>query len=61
MCQIPEAALNLILEALSTSSTFHDITCGNNGNYNAAPNWDYPTGWGSPNGTNLVNRIKKQL
>jgi pseudomonalisin len=26
---------------------FHDITSGNNDDYNAAPNWDYTTGWGS--------------
>jgi kumamolisin len=44
---------------------FHDVTTGNNGNgygpgYNAGPNWDYPTGWGSPNGTNIVNYVKTQ-
>jgi kumamolisin len=42
---------------------FFDVTSGNNGNgngpgYNAKKNWDYPTGWGSPNGTNLVNYVK---
>jgi subtilase family serine protease len=33
---------------------FFDVTKGTNGYYSAAKNWDYPTGWGSPNGTNLV-------
>jgi pseudomonalisin len=26
---------------------FHDITSGNNDDYNAGPNWDYTTGWGT--------------
>jgi kumamolisin len=43
------------------SSTFHDVTSGNNGNYNATTGWDYPTGWGSPNGAHLVNWMKKHL
>jgi subtilase family serine protease len=43
------------------SSTFHDVTNGNNGFYNATTGWDYPTGWGSPNGAHLVNWIKKHL
>jgi len=42
---------------------FFDVISGNNGNgngpgYNAKKNWDYPTGWGSPNGTNLVNYVQ---
>ena len=42
---------------------FFDVTTGSNGNghgpgYNAKKNWDYPTGWGSPNGANLVNYVK---
>jgi hypothetical protein len=27
----------------------------------ASTGWDYPTGWGSPNGAHLVNWIKKHL
>jgi len=47
----------------SYHQNFHDVTTGNNGNgigpgYNAKKNWDFPTGWGSPNGTNLVNYVK---
>ena len=43
------------------SSTFHDVTTGNNGFYNATTGWDYSTGWGSPNGAHLVNWMKSQL
>ena len=32
-------------------SAFHDITQGNNGDFNAGPGWDACTGLGSPNGT----------
>jgi pseudomonalisin/xanthomonalisin len=28
-------------------AAFHDITSGNNDDFNALPNWDYTTGWGS--------------
>jgi kumamolisin len=42
---------------------FFDVTSGNNGNgngpgYRAKKDWDYPTGWGSPNGANLVEYVK---
>jgi subtilase family serine protease len=29
------------------SNPFHDVTAGNNLAYNAAPGWDFATGWGS--------------
>ena len=32
-------------------SAFHDITQGDNGDFNAGPGWDACTGLGSPNGT----------
>jgi subtilase family serine protease len=40
-------------------ANLHDVTTGNNGagvgpGYKAGKNWDYPTGWGTPNGANLV-------
>lgn len=40
-------------------SVFHDITSGDNGNgvgpgYKAGKGWDYPTGWGTPDGIKLV-------
>ncbi|MGA7754494.1 MAG: S53 family peptidase [Candidatus Sulfotelmatobacter sp.] len=39
----------------SFGSDFHDITSGNNGKYSAVVGYDLVTGWGSPNGTNLIN------
>jgi kumamolisin len=36
---------------------FHDITSGNNGDYSAGPGWDACSGWGSPDGTNLLNAL----
>jgi subtilase family serine protease len=42
------------------NNDFHDITSGNNSNghgqsYNAVVGYDLVTGWGSPNGQNLIN------
>ena len=45
------------------ASTFHDITTGNNfsssspTNYSAVPGYDLCTGWGTPNGQNLINAL----
>jgi subtilase family serine protease len=36
---------------------FHDITSDSNGKYSAEPGYDLVTGWGSPNGTGLVNAL----
>jgi subtilase family serine protease len=36
---------------------FHDITSGSNGKYSAEPGYDLVTGWGSPNGTGLINAL----
>jgi len=36
---------------------FRDITSGNNGDYSAAPGWDACSGWGSPNGANLLKAL----
>ncbi len=46
----------------SYTSDFHDITSGNNNNgkgksYNAVTGYDLVTGWGSPNGQNLINAL----
>jgi subtilase family serine protease len=46
----------------SYTSDFHDITSGNNNNghgksFNAVVGYDLVTGWGSPNGTNLINAL----
>ncbi|MBO0803275.1 MAG: S8/S53 family peptidase [Nocardiopsaceae bacterium] len=37
---------------------FNDVTSGNNGAYKAGPGWDACTGLGSPNGTELLTRLK---
>jgi len=44
------------------NNDFHDITSGNNSNghgqsYNAVVGYDLVTGWGSPNGQNLINTL----
>jgi subtilase family serine protease len=36
---------------------YHDIVNGNNLVYQAKQGWDYPTGWGTPDVTNLVSDI----
>jgi kumamolisin len=36
------------------TAAFNDITSGNNGDYQAGPGWDPCTGWGSPNGQQLL-------
>jgi kumamolisin len=36
---------------------FHDVTTGTNFVYPATPGWDYPTGWGTPDVTNLISDI----
>ena len=39
-------------------SAFHDITSGNNGGYQAGPDWDPCTGLGSPNGAALLKALQ---
>jgi kumamolisin len=36
------------------TAAFHDITSGTNGAYQAGPGWDPCTGWGSPDGNQLL-------
>jgi subtilase family serine protease len=58
-----ESTLGFINPALYTiglgsnyTSDFHDITSGSNG-YKATTGYDLVTGWGSPNGANLINAL----
>jgi hypothetical protein len=49
-------------QSSSYGSDFHDITSGNNNNgdgtsFNAVVGYDLVTGWGSPNGQNLLNAL----
>lgn len=39
------------------ASDFRDVTQGNNGAFQAGPNWDHPTGWGSPKATSFLSHI----
>src|SRR5208282_4496633 len=39
------------------ASEFHDITSGTSGSYSAVVGYDLVTGWGSPNGTGLINAL----
>lgn len=36
---------------------FHDITSGTSGSFSAVTGYDLVTGWGSPNGTGLINAL----
>jgi subtilase family serine protease len=49
-------------EGTQYDSDFHDVTVGNNNNgrgksYNAVTGYDLVTGWGSPNGQNLIDAL----
>jgi kumamolisin len=39
------------------STDFHDITSGTSGSFSAVVGYDLVTGWGSPNGTGLINAL----
>jgi subtilase family serine protease len=39
------------------TTDFHDITSGTSGSYSAVVGYDLVTGWGSPNGVNLINAL----
>ena len=41
----------------SYATNFHDITSGTSGSYTAVTGYDLVTGWGSPNGVNLINAL----
>ena len=63
----PAGFLNPALYAIGASAgyatNFHDITNGNNTNaespaaFFAAPGYDLCSGWGTPNGSNLINTL----
>jgi len=52
-------AQNVSGGALSAAyaTDFHDITSGTSGSYSAVTGYDLVTGWGSPNGTGLINAL----
>ena len=49
-------SLYTIGEGSSYDSDFHDITSGSHG-YSATTGYDLATGWGSPNGSGLINAL----
>jgi sugar lactone lactonase YvrE len=49
-----DPTLYSIGEGANYSSDFHDITSGSNGGYSSGAGYDLVTGWGSPNGQNLI-------
>jgi subtilase family serine protease len=53
--------INPYLYAFGVSSSyhtdFHDITSGKSGSFSAVAGYDLVTGWGSPNGTGLINAL----
>ena len=61
------SAIYSIGEGSNFSSDFHDITEGNNDTadqpvwYSAVPGYDLVTGWGSPNGQNLIDALAGTL
>ena len=51
-----DPAIYAIGLSASYTTDFHDIVGGSNG-YSATPGYDLATGWGSPNGANLINAL----
>jgi kumamolisin len=39
------------------AADFHDITSGTSGSYSGVVDYDLVTGWGTPNGTGLINAL----
>jgi kumamolisin len=50
--------LNPLLYSTAVEATFHDITVGSNGGYNAAKGWDPCTGLGTPDGSALLSALR---
>ncbi len=51
--------LNTSLYGPLAGSVCNDVVSGNNGAYSAGPGWDACTGWGSPDGTALLNGLQE--
>ncbi|WP_328648899.1 trypsin-like serine protease [Amycolatopsis sp. NBC_00348] len=50
-------AIYAVAGSAQYASTFHDVTSGGNGTYNAGTGYDLCTGWGSPQGDNLADPL----
>ena len=53
--------INPLLYSNYNSNCFHDITSGNNGGFNAIPNYDNCTGLGSINGINIQTKLSPTI
>ena len=54
----PVGFLNpLLYDPAVGTAAFQDITSGDIGAYKAKPGWDACTGWGSPNGARLLQKL----
>jgi len=57
----PVGFINPAIYSIGTGSNYtsdlHDQTKGNNGKYSAVKGFDLVTGWGSPNGVNLIDAL----
>jgi kumamolisin len=57
----PIGFIDPLIYPIGTSSSydtdFHDITSGTSGSYSAVTGFDLVTGWGTPNGVNLINAL----
>ena len=54
----PAGFVNPLLYSASGQATFHDVTSGNNDGYSAGPGWDPCTGWGTPDGSRLLQALR---
>jgi kumamolisin len=55
----PVGFLNPALyQQINQGQVLHDITSGDNSGYAAGPGWDACTGWGSADGTKLLNALR---
>jgi kumamolisin len=50
---------DLYQSVAGSAGTFHAITSGNNGAYQAGPGWNPCTGWGSPDGNAILQALPK--
>jgi kumamolisin len=52
--------LNPLLYSPNGAATFHDVTRGNNDGYSAGRGWDPCTGWGTPDGSRLLDSLRSR-
>lgn len=55
---VPLGFLNPSLYGSKERATFHSITVGNNDGYSAGPGWNACAGWGSPDGSLLLESLR---